>query len=248
MKENKALQTIVGAGVLYLAFTLWRGGWFSAFIDGDAEGFSGPELWASIFAAVLSFVQLVGIFTIGIVSGILPHMEGLFGWVNNAFKSGAEWIKNLAPKVRESGGLIKTEGDGPDWNWKPIALIVFLWWAYNSGLLKRVVDRLSNIINVVDVIPSGEVDAVVFSVTDDIGKEQASVASSVLVARKLQEAGVERRRVDSRQDMSLSEEWLQKAAQDAPDDEPSLVIVADKNKVVDIPSSISEMEQIIASF
>lgn len=252
MKDNKAFQTIVGAATLYVAFVLWRDGWFTAFAGQESEGFSGPELWASVFAAVLSFVQLVGLFTIGIVSGILPHLDGLFSLVATGAKKAGAWAKNTLPKLLGAGktalGNVKTPGDGPDWNWKPFVAVILLWWAYNNGMLDKVIDVVKGIVTPEEVIVDGDVAAVLFSVHPSMTPGQSTVTTSTKVDDMLIAAGVERRRLNSTQGAEGAEPWLRLAVEAAPDDRASMVVISEKLKVLEIPETIQGMENVVKTF
>ena len=247
MKDNKVFQTLVGAGVLYIGFQLWRDGWFSWVLSDDVEGYSSTQLIVPVMAAILSFVQLVGIFTIGIVSGILPQVNDMIEWGTAAMRSAGDWLKSAVPKVTRGQPVRTSDPESPDWNWKPIALIVFLWWAWDSGLIDRLIDRLRPDGDSVVVVE--DVDALLFSTADDMTQGQVTVSTSSIVAEKIEAAGVERRRLGSRQDVSGAEPWVARAAEAAPDDRSSMVLVGDRTEVVrEIPSSVAEMEQVIAGF
>ena len=118
LKENKAFQTIVGGAVLYLLFILWRDGWIDAILrrNEDPEGFEGPEVWIAVGQALLSFVQLVDIVTIGIVSGVLPHLESMLEFLGKQIKSLLEQAKVFVAKNKDAE-------PGEQWNWKPLAAI-----------------------------------------------------------------------------------------------------------------------------
>ena len=75
IKENKVAQTIVGAGMIYIGYILWRDGWFSAFFADPGKGMRSSQLAWELAAAVLSFVQLVGIVTMAVAFKILPHVD-----------------------------------------------------------------------------------------------------------------------------------------------------------------------------
>ena len=122
LKENRAFQTIVGAAVLYVGFVLWRDGWISWLLSSEPqEGYSNGQLLVALGGALLSFVQLVGIATIGIVSGILPQFDGLFDWVAKGIKDGTEWLKK---KVQERKDKPAPKDSKTEWDWRPIAAIV----------------------------------------------------------------------------------------------------------------------------
>ena len=223
----------------------------------DSEGFASPDLWLAVGTAALSFVQFVGLMAIGIVSGVLPHVKDILAWTSTAVTKGLTEAKKAVPVVtnaiKGSAAKVKTEGDWPDWDWRPFAFIALAWFAYDRGYVSTILDKAKDIItNVVvvdeDVLPQAEVSAIVFSTSDSITPGQSTVAASLVIAEKLAEKGVERRRVDSEQGADGGEAWLQQAVAAAPDGRPSMVLVSkDKIKVIDIPDSIAEMEQLIGS-
>ena len=106
MKDNKAAQTIVGALVLYALFKLWMAGYFSQ--PEESEGFSGPELWASLFAIVLSFVQLTGLITISIALKLLPAFEVMLGLSLSPYKKG--WRQPSPTSLTAKQSLAGTGG------------------------------------------------------------------------------------------------------------------------------------------
>lgn len=208
LKENKAFQTIVGAAVLYVGFVLWRDGWISWLLSSEPQdGYSNGQLLVALGGALLSFVQLVGIATIGIVSGILPQFDGLFDWVAKGIKDGTEWLKKKAQERKDK----PAPRDGKaEWDWRPIAAIVLGFVLWNNGQLGRIGEWLRNLIPAV-VVEDDKPKGVVWFVGDDADPKQLDVASSVLVDDALDSAGVERRLYSLDQDLSNEEDWVAEA-------------------------------------
>ncbi|MCP4898492.1 MAG: hypothetical protein GY906_16075, partial [bacterium] len=134
VKENKAFQTIVGAGVIYIGFVLWRDGWVEwAFSSQPQEGFGNGQLLVALGAAILSFVQLVGIVTIGIVSGVLPHLDGLGDKAAELIRRGLASARGALSDYRNR--------DKPErsWDWKPLAAIILAVVLLRGGVLPKIV-------------------------------------------------------------------------------------------------------------
>ena len=81
LSDNKALQTLVGAGVCYLGFRLYMSGWFDILMSDGGEGYSNPAIVPMLVAAVASALQLVGILAIAIASGIFSIFTPLLNSV-----------------------------------------------------------------------------------------------------------------------------------------------------------------------
>jgi len=256
MKENKTFQTIVGAGVMYLTFVLWRDGWIGSVVDlfnGQEEGFSGPELWLGVVAAILSFTQMVGIATIGIVSGLLPRVEDAVSAATILLKGATEYAKENVPKLLKKG---EPASDGQSWNWKPLAAVLVIWWSINSGVLPGIISKVREVISVDQVIDEEEdpvvqldVSSIIFVTDDDLDSDESSVVYSAMVAAMLESNGIERRRIAASQDVTSSEPWLRNAMSRAPPKRSAMLVVGANGSLIevrDIPSSVSEMERYIA--
>ena len=142
IKDNKTFQTIVGAGTLYLLFVLWRDGWID-WIFGDREpesGYSNTQLWVAVGSALLSFVQFVGIVTIGCVSGILPHVTSI---VELGAKKASEVISQLKSWVSENKGKPKEEGQ---WDWRPLVVMLLSYMLWSGGQLSSIWDKIEGLI------------------------------------------------------------------------------------------------------
>lgn len=244
LTENKTFQVIVGAGTLWLAWVLYRDGWLDWLRSGrdDQEGFSNTQLWVAIGSAVISFLQMVGIATIAIASGVLPHCETMLTFA-------AEQLKKLAATARDfiTKNNNRPTADGESWDWRPLAVIILSWVLWSGGQLQTIWDSLINVIpDSVDVITSKPA-AILFSVDPETATDgQLAVASSVLVEDMMQKAGVERRMYSSHQDQEVAEAWVGQAMQAAPDDDNVLVLYYQNGQIeiLDAPDSIQEMEDI----
>lgn len=88
MRNNKAFQTIVGAFVVLTVFRLYREGWFDLLLQtpDDGDQVESVDLIAMLITAALSALQMVGLFAIGIVAGLLPVLQSLFDGAINLIK------------------------------------------------------------------------------------------------------------------------------------------------------------------
>ena len=243
LTNNRTFNIMVGAGTLYFAFSLWRDGWFDWFLNGqdDSEGYSSSQLWITLGSLVLSFLEMVGIATIAIVTGVLPHVETMFTWA-------AKQLKTLIKTARDS--ISKKDAslpDGETWDWRPLAAIILSWMLWSGGQLESLWNVVINAIpDRVDVV-SHRPAAILFSVDPAMATEgQLAVASSVAVEEMMQAKGIERRMYSSMQDRENAEGWVGQAMQAAPDGENSLIIYNQNGalQVLKIPSTIPEMEAI----
>ena len=237
LQENKVAQTIIGSGVIYIGFLLWRDGWFSAFFADPAEGMRSSQLAWELAAAVLSFVQLVGIVTMGVAFKILPHVDdfaaGVLRWLRATVPSlWARW-RNRQPRAKGS------------FDWRPLAALVLLWVLWNGGHLHRAYDWAKSLIAKEEVL--GKPQAVIFVVGPEITAEQMDVVQSRKIDQLLMSKKIERRAVRLSQDVSNSEKWLQDAVS-AAKGRSALVAVAGDLVVRDIPSDAGKLTELIESW
>jgi hypothetical protein len=219
IKQNKTFQTIVGAGVIYLAFVLWRDGWVEwAFSSEPQDGYGNSQLVLAVGAALLSFTQMVGIVTIGIVSGVLPHLSTLGEWLARIAKAGSERLPAALKGLRESSA-------SSEWNWKPLAAIVLAFFVWQSGSLPKIVDTVKGWIVSEEV--RGKPQAVIWVLGDRVTANQWDVAKSLKVEEALIRAGIEGRRILSGQDLAKAERWLQEAV-DAAGGDSCLILAGDR--------------------
>ncbi len=103
LSDNRAFQTLVGAGVCYAGFLLWRDGWFNMLFAKDEGGFSNPALIPMAIAAVASALQLVGIVAIPISSGLLSLFSPLLNLAIESFNKAKDKLarKKLPGKVAD---------------------------------------------------------------------------------------------------------------------------------------------------
>ena len=250
LKSNKSFQTIVGALTLWMAYCLYRDGWVDWFLgkeyQTDEQGFGNSALWLSVGSALLSFVQMVGVITIGIVSGILPHVPVFLNIV-------AEWIRELTAGLKNLVVNWKNSPKREDgrFNWKPFLAILISWFLWSAGHLNSLKDRVIDVLpvvidGVVEDLPVGKSQAVIFLVTENITAKQNLVTLSGTLDHWMSQRKIERRRILSTQSMASSETWLKRAAEAAPENQDSLVVLKDGNaKVYPIPESISEVKRLL---
>ena len=250
LKSNKSFQTIVGALTLWMAWCLYRDGWIDWILgkgyQTDEQGFGNSALWLSVGSALLNFTQMVGVITIGIVSGILPHVDDflkiLAGWIRELTQSLKDLIVNWKNSPKREDGRF---------NWKPFLAILLSWFLWSAGHLNSLKDRVIDIIPVVidgavEDLPVGKERAVIFSVTESITAKQNLVTLSGTLDHWMSQRKIERRRILSTQSMTNSEPWLKEAAKAAPDNEDSLVVLENGDvKVYPIPESVSEVIRLL---
>ena len=240
MKDNKAAQTIVGTLVLYVLFKLWMAGVFSQ--PEESEGFSGPELWASLFAIVLSFIQLTGLITISIALKLLPAFVVMLSFISKSLQSGLEKAKSYVVNSKTESG----------WDWRPLAAVILTWMLWSQGQLSNLWDRVIDLApDAVDVINVDKPLGILFSVDEDSSTdEQLLLASSIGVERLLSEKNIERRVLSSLQDAGTSEPWVQHAVDVAPDGQSSMIIVWPNGQaeVKKIPSSLARMQEAVSGW
>lgn len=248
IKDNKTFQTIVGAGTLYLLFVLWRDGWID-WIFGDREpesGYSNTQLWVAVGSALLSFVQFVGIVTIGCVSGILPHVTSI---VELGAKKASEGIAQLKSWVSENKGKPKEEGQ---WDWRPLVVMFLSYMLWSGGQLSSIWDHIKGLVP--DDQISTEVErptsAVFFIDEETVTQEQRAIATSLLVSDLFDGKGVERRMLSNDQSYGTSEPWVAKAKSAASEDKSSLVLYYDTGEIesLEMPDSLSEIRELVSAW
>lgn len=247
IKDNKTFQTIVGAATLYLIYVLWRDGWIEwVFGDRDPEpGFSNAQLWLAVWSAIISFVQLVGIVTIGVVSGVLPHVNSLIEFASKKLTEGIAFAKNW---IIENRGKTKDEGQ---WDWRPLAVLILTYALWTGGQLSEIWKSIEGLIpDAISTVDGPPTSAIFFIEDSTVTDAERSIATSLDVSDMLDSKGVERRMLSSNQDAGTSERWLSEAIEFAEDDKSSLVLYyADgKLKSLSIPKSIKEMREIVSAW
>jgi hypothetical protein len=256
IKSNKSFQTFAGALTIYMTWWLWKEGWIDWLRGGgyeSEEGFGNTQLWLSIGAALLNFVQMVGIFSIAVVSGIIPHADEFLRIVLN-------WIKSLTAKLRDMvvayNNREKKEGE---FNWKPAVALLVGWFIFVNGHLvgikKKIIDVIPDVVPlpvddevVIDSLGKGK--AILFSINPKtVSQSQNLLTLSGKLDLWLLQNKIERRRILSTQSMMNSEVWAKAVAEAAPDEENSLVVWANGEvvSVHKIPENYDDIIQIIST-
>jgi len=154
LKENKSFQFVIGLATIWFGWVLYRDGWLHLFATEGSDGYGSAEwaaLGATLLASAVSFVQLIGILTIGVLSGLLPHVEEGARWLGRLVKRGSEKAVQAAKDWKNAE---KVEGE---WNWKPLAAAVLAGLLWTGGHLNTAWDwAWDNIPDIVEVLPRGE--------------------------------------------------------------------------------------------
>ena len=247
IKDNKTFQTIVGAATLYLLFVLWRDGWID-WIVGDREpesGYSNTQLWVAVGSALLSFVQFVGIVTIGCVSGILPHVSSV---VEFGAKKASEGISYLKAWVSKNKGKPKEENQ---WDWRPLVVVVLSYMLWSGGQLSSIWEKIQGLIPDQIITDVERPSAAVFFIDDDtVSSEERAIATSLLVSDIFESKGVERRMMSTDQPSGSSEGWLSTIVEKSPNDRSSLVLyyIDGTSKVLDVPDSVDKVKELVGAW
>jgi len=247
IKDNKTFQTIVGAATLYLLFVLWRDGWID-WIVGDREpesGYSNTQLWVAVGSALLSFVQFVGIVTIGCVSGILPHVSSV---VEFGAKKASEGISYLKDWVSKNKGKPKEENQ---WDWRPLVVVVLSYMLWSGGQLSSIWEKVQGLIPDQIITDVERPSAAVFFIDDDtVSSEERAIATSLLVSDIFESKGVERRMMSTDQPSGSSEGWLSTIVENSPNDRSSLVLyyIDGTSKVLDVPDSVEKVKELVGAW
>ena len=247
IKDNKTFQTIVGAATLYLLFVLWRDGWID-WIVGDREpesGYSNTQLWVAVGSALLSFVQFVGIVTIGCVSGILPHVSSV---VEFGAKKASEGISYLKAWVSKNKGKPKEENQ---WDWRPLVVVVLSYMLWSGGQLSSIWEKIQGLIPDQIITDVERPSAAVFFIDDDtVSSEERAIATSLLVSDIFESKGVERRMMSTDQPSGSSEGWLSTIVEKSPNDRSSLVLyyIDGTSKVLDVPDSVEKVKELVGAW
>jgi len=247
IKDNKTFQTIVGAATLYLLFVLWRDGWID-WIVGDREpesGYSNTQLWVAVGSALLSFVQFVGIVTIGCVSGILPHVSSV---VEFGAKKASEGISYLKAWVSKNKGKPKEENQ---WDWRPLVVVVLSYMLWSGGQLSSIWEKVQGLIPDQIITDVERPSAAVFFIDDDtVSSEERAIATSLLVSDIFESKGVERRMMSTDQPSGSSEGWLSTIVEKSPNDRSSLVLyyIDGTSKVLDVPDSVDKVKELVGAW
>ena len=178
LKSNRSFRVLVGGFVIYVAFRLWQDGWFSRSYD-DADGFGNADLVLAVGSMVVNFLELVGIASIAVVSGILPELSKISDWIGNQFASLLERYKSGANK------------DDPAFDWRPLIVVVLLYLFISTGRASVLVDGIKRLIGI-DSVPT-DVSSVIFFLDDDATSDQLAMANSAAVSDIFENRDIERR-------------------------------------------------------
>jgi hypothetical protein len=247
IKDNKTFQTIVGAATLYLLFVLWRDGWID-WIVGDREpesGYSNTQLWVAVGSALLSFVQFVGIVTIGCVSGILPHVSSV---VEFGAKKASEGISYLKAWVSKNKGKPKEENQ---WDWRPLVVVLLSYMLWSGGQLSSIWEKIQGLMPDQIITDVERPSAAVFFIDDDtVSSEERAIATSLLVSDIFESKGVERRMMSTDQPSGSSEGWVSTIVEKSPNDRSSLVLyyIDGTSKVLDVPDSVEKVKELVGAW
>jgi hypothetical protein len=100
LKSNKSFQFICGCGTLALVYYLYSNGVFAFLLDDEPpEGMESVSLATLVLTSLVSAVQLVGILSIAIVSGVL---KPLAEWTVDAVRARFPKVDAVAEQVESS--------------------------------------------------------------------------------------------------------------------------------------------------
>ncbi len=99
LKSNKSFQFICGCGTLALVYYLYSNGVFSFLLEDEPpEGMESVSLATLVLTSIVSAVQLVGILSIAIVSGVL---KPLAEWTVDAVRARFPKVDAVAEQVEK---------------------------------------------------------------------------------------------------------------------------------------------------
>jgi len=105
IKSNKSFQFICGCGTLALLYFMYSNGVFSFLLDDEPpEGMESVSLATLVLTSLVSAVQLVGILSIAIVSGIL---KPLAEWTVDSVRAKLPKVDAIAGNIEEAVDLEK---------------------------------------------------------------------------------------------------------------------------------------------
>ena len=100
LRGNKSFQFICGCGTLALLFFMWENNVFSFLLDDEpSEGMESFSLVTLVLTSLVSAVQLVGILSIAIVSGVL---KPLAEWTVDAVRARFPKVDAVADKIEDA--------------------------------------------------------------------------------------------------------------------------------------------------
>jgi len=100
LKSNKSFQFICGAGTLAVVYYMYSNGVFAFLLDDEPpEGMESASLATLVLTSIVSAVQLVGILSIAIVSGVL---KPLAEWTVDSVRAKFPRVDAVAEQVENS--------------------------------------------------------------------------------------------------------------------------------------------------
>jgi len=247
IRDKKLFNVIVGAATLYLLFILWRDGWADwLFSDRESsDGYSNTQLWIAIGSALIQFLEIVGIITVGCVSGVLPHVTSVLGFAAKKLSevqlSLISWIKNSRGKERSDS----------DWDWRPLAAIILSYVLWSGGQLSSIWENIKGLIPDRIITEVERPTSAIFFIDDEtITQNQRAIATSLLVSDLIESKGVERRMLSSSQTYGTSEPWVKEVVDFADDDSSSLVLYYPDGNLssIKIPESVEDIRELVGAW
>jgi uncharacterized membrane protein len=105
LKSNKSFQFICGCGTLALLFFMWENNVFSFLVtDEPPEGMESVSLATLVLTSLVSAIQLIGIISIGVVSGLL---KPLAEWTVDSVRAKFPKVDAIAGNIEEAVDLEK---------------------------------------------------------------------------------------------------------------------------------------------
>lgn len=100
LKQNKSFQFICGCLTIAFAWYLYKNQVFDIlFRDQSGEDLESAPIATLVLTSLVSAIQMVGIISIGIVSGILkPAAEFVVDWIRGRFPK----VDSAASKIEEA--------------------------------------------------------------------------------------------------------------------------------------------------
>jgi hypothetical protein len=234
LKSNKSFRVLIGAFVIYCAFRLYQDGWFSRSYD-EPEGFGNADLVLAVGAMVVNFLELVGIASIAVISGILPELSKITDWISDQFSS-------LRDKYKAG-----KDKDDPAFDWRPLIVILLIYLFISSGRGTALLDGIKRLIGI-DNVPT-EVSSAIFYLDDDATKDQLAMANSAAVADIFSRSEIERRLYYSDQELGNAESWVQSQIKSANLQSSKLLLTRRDGQVTqyEIPTSLDRYKNIAAN-
>lgn len=100
LRSNKSFQFICGCGTLAAVFYMYTNGVFAFLLEDEPpEGMESASLATLILTSIVSAVQLVGILSIAIVSGVL---KPLAEWTVDSVRAKFPKVDAVAEQVENS--------------------------------------------------------------------------------------------------------------------------------------------------